>query len=62
MVLLDTLGRKPRVGRKDPRLFFKYEECWSGDGEAKEIVKNAWSQGNGNVMRGIEKIRSSLGK
>ncbi|MBA0726507.1 hypothetical protein Golax_002331 [Gossypium laxum] len=27
-ILMDTLGRKPRKNFKDPRLFFKYDECW----------------------------------
>lgn len=60
-VLLDTLGRQPRTGKKDPRLFFKYEACWFNDDKAKEVIKNAWAQCNRNVMRGIEKVCTSLG-
>lgn len=27
LVVLDTLGRMPKEGRKDPRLHFRYEAC-----------------------------------
>ncbi|KAG8491842.1 hypothetical protein CXB51_015103 [Gossypium anomalum] len=30
-VLLDTLGKKPKEKRRDPRLAFRYNVCWAKD-------------------------------
>lgn len=62
VVMLDTLGRVPKAGMKDPRLLFRYEACWSNDGDAKEVVKDVLMHGYGDVLRGVENMRSSLGR
>lgn len=59
-VLLDTKGRESRGGRKDPRLFFKYEAYWSNDTEAMDVIRNAWARGNRNVGCRVENVRDSL--
>lgn len=41
LIILDTIGRKPRKGRVDPRLGFCFKECWTHDRDAKEIIKVA---------------------
>lgn len=48
-VMFDTKERESRGGKKDPRFLFKYEAYWSKDMEAKEIIRNTWLRGNGNV-------------
>lgn len=59
-MLLDTKGQEPRVGKKDLRLYFKYEACWSKDLEANDIIRLAWLRGKGNVAKGVDNVRSSL--
>ncbi|KAK5835665.1 hypothetical protein PVK06_011359 [Gossypium arboreum] len=49
-VMLDTLGQKPKVDIKDPRLFFKFDVCWAKDSKAKNIIKRAWSEKDTNII------------
>lgn len=60
--MLDTLGRRPKKGKRYPRFSFRYEECWAREDEAKRVIKDVWDEGHGNVMRGIEFIWNSLGR
>lgn len=61
-MILDTLGRVPRPSTKDSRLLFKYETCWSNDGEVRKVIVDAWVHGRGDVLHGVENVRFSLGK
>lgn len=42
VVVLDTMGRRPKGGTRDPRLLFRFEECWAKDVDAKRVIKDAW--------------------
>ncbi|PPD79092.1 hypothetical protein GOBAR_DD23979 [Gossypium barbadense] len=54
-ILLDIWGRKPKDQLKDPRLCFKYDECWAKDREAKEIINNAWNRSDLNIIGKVER-------
>lgn len=61
MIILDTLGTKPKDMSRDPTLSFKFEAYWAKDNEAKEIIMEAWNKGRRDVLHGCELVRSSLG-
>lgn len=62
MILLDSIGKKSQDGCKDPRLCFHFEEYWVKVEEVKNIIKVAWENGQGDVLKGCEKVIHSLGK
>lgn len=37
---------------------FSYEACWAKDEEAKKVMKIAWDACQGDVMKGIDTIRT----
>ncbi|TYG40901.1 hypothetical protein ES288_D12G131400v1 [Gossypium darwinii] len=62
-IILDLWGRKLKAFPKDKRLFFKFDVCWVGNKEAKNVIERAWnSEGTDygdkmdrNEMRKLEK-------
>ncbi|KAA3483391.1 Endonuclease/exonuclease/phosphatase [Gossypium australe] len=60
-IILDTMGHKPHGSFRDPRLFFKYDVCWAKEKDAKNIIKNAWSGNNLDIIKKIEKVGLELG-
>lgn len=62
LVVLDTLGRMLKEERKDPKLYFQYENCWAKEEEAKRIIEEAWTGGQGDVLVCAERVRASLGR
>ncbi|KAH1064048.1 hypothetical protein J1N35_029035 [Gossypium stocksii] len=54
-------GYKPKKQLKDPRLCFKYDECWAKDREAKDIINSAWNRCDSNIIDKFERVRSVLG-
>lgn len=40
---------------------FRFGECWARDNDAKRIIKESWENNQGNVLKGIDDIRTSLG-
>ncbi|PPS09300.1 hypothetical protein GOBAR_AA11348 [Gossypium barbadense] len=61
-ISLDTEGRRPRDGIKDPRLCFKYDVCWARNKEAKTIIKEAWQCGSQDTMEKITIMGNELGR
>ncbi|KAK5775495.1 hypothetical protein PVK06_043391 [Gossypium arboreum] len=61
-ISLDTEGRRPRDGIKDPRLCFKYDVCWAKNEEAKTIIKEAWQCGSQDTMEKITIMGNELGE
>lgn len=61
MIILDTMGRRPREGRVNPKLAFRFEACWAHNKEAKLVIKEAWDRGGGNVLEKIRMTRAKLG-
>ncbi|PPS19570.1 hypothetical protein GOBAR_AA00996 [Gossypium barbadense] len=60
-VLLDTLGKKPKEKRRDPRLAFRYNVCWAKDKREKEIIKNKWCRKDENTLEKIDGMHEILG-
>ncbi|PPR98003.1 hypothetical protein GOBAR_AA22661 [Gossypium barbadense] len=56
-IFLDTEGRKPRERTRDPRLNFRYDVCWAKANKAKHIIKNAWQNGDVDIMGKIENVK-----
>ncbi|PPD97346.1 hypothetical protein GOBAR_DD05631 [Gossypium barbadense] len=50
----------PKEDFKDPRLFFKFDACWSKENEAKDIIKKAWSSNDTNIIEKLEKVCEEL--
>ncbi|XP_012442048.1 uncharacterized protein LOC105767067 [Gossypium raimondii] len=42
-IILDLWGRKPKDFPKDKRLCFKFDVCWVGNKEAKNVIDRAWN-------------------
>ncbi|KAK8356493.1 hypothetical protein V6Z12_A05G357600 [Gossypium hirsutum] len=61
-ISLDTEGRRPRDGLKDPRLCFKYDVFWARNEEAKTIIKEAWQRGSQDTMEKITIVDNELGR
>ncbi|PPD86334.1 hypothetical protein GOBAR_DD16728 [Gossypium barbadense] len=55
VIMLDTLGTKPKEKQKDPRLFFKFDACWAKDKRAKEIIKNVWCRKRSNILEKVDR-------
>ncbi|KAA3483582.1 reverse transcriptase [Gossypium australe] len=60
-IILDMWGRKPKEYPKDPRLCFKFDDCWATDREAKNFISSAWNKGVLSYVEKIDSIRSVLG-
>ncbi|KAA3461966.1 reverse transcriptase [Gossypium australe] len=56
VIMLDTLGHKPRENFRAPRLLFKYDLCWAKEKDAKNVIKAAWNGNNMNTLEKLEKI------
>lgn len=56
IVVLDTMERRLRDGKRDPWLLFRHEACWTKDGDAKRVIEDAWKDGQGDVLKGIDNI------
>lgn len=41
LVVLDTMGRKLKNERTDPKLLFRNESYWAKEDEAKRVIKLA---------------------
>lgn len=41
VIILDTMGRRPRDGRVDSRVLFRFEECWAQYTDVKMVIKGA---------------------
>ncbi|PPR81373.1 hypothetical protein GOBAR_AA39334 [Gossypium barbadense] len=61
-ISLDTEGRRPRDGLRDPRLSFKYDICWARNEEAKMIIKEAWQRGSQDTLEKISIVGNELGR
>lgn len=61
VIILDTLGRKPKDMVRDLRLSFHFEACWAKDRGTKEIIMEVWNKRCGNVLHGCDLVHSSLG-
>ncbi|PPS09761.1 hypothetical protein GOBAR_AA10888 [Gossypium barbadense] len=61
-ISLDTEGRRPRDGLRDPRLSFKYDVCWARNEEAKMIIKEAWQRGSQDTLEKISIVGKELGR
>ncbi|KAH1046714.1 hypothetical protein J1N35_037498 [Gossypium stocksii] len=60
-IILDTEGKMPRDNLRDPRLCFKFEDCWAKEKEAKMIIKNAWQRNAQDILDKIETVGKELG-
>lgn len=47
---------------RDSRLLLRYEACWAEEQEAKDIIVKTWRDKSGNVIDGIEEVRTRLGR
>ncbi|TYJ17203.1 hypothetical protein E1A91_A09G036000v1 [Gossypium mustelinum] len=54
-ISLDTEGRRPRDGLRDPRLSFKYDVCWARNEEA-------WQRGSQDTLEKISIVGNELGR
>ncbi|PPR91253.1 hypothetical protein GOBAR_AA29434 [Gossypium barbadense] len=61
-ISLDTEGRRPRDGLRDPRLSFKYDVCWARNEKAKKIIKEAWQRGSQDTLEKISFVGNELGR
>ncbi|KAK8335253.1 hypothetical protein V6Z11_A09G041700 [Gossypium hirsutum] len=61
-ISLDTDGRRPRDGLRDPRLSFEYDVCWARNEEAKMIIKEAWQRGSQDTLEKISIVGNELGR
>ncbi|KAK8346444.1 hypothetical protein V6Z12_A07G216000 [Gossypium hirsutum] len=61
-ISLDTEGRRPRDGLRDPKLSFKYDVCWARNEEAKMIIKEAWQRGSQDTLEKISIVGKELGR
>ncbi|TYH19505.1 hypothetical protein ES288_A05G357100v1 [Gossypium darwinii] len=60
-IILDLWGRKPKDYPNDKRLCFKFDVCWAGDVEAKNVIERAWNRDATDFGEKIERVRSALG-
>ncbi|TYG40891.1 hypothetical protein ES288_D12G130400v1 [Gossypium darwinii] len=60
-IILDLLGRKLKDYPKDKRLCFKFDVCWAGDEEAKNVIERAWNRDDTEYGEKLERVRSALG-
>ncbi|PPD98299.1 hypothetical protein GOBAR_DD04677 [Gossypium barbadense] len=58
---VNNRGLKPKMQYKDPRLSFKFDECWTTDVEAKNIIKGAWHCNDKNFVEKLDNICLMLG-
>lgn len=42
VIILDTMGKKPRNVKTNSRLLFRFEKCRAKDVDAKNIIEEAW--------------------
>ncbi|KAK5843190.1 hypothetical protein PVK06_005634 [Gossypium arboreum] len=54
-------GRKLKECPKDNRLSFKFDVCWAGDVEAKNVIERAWNRDAIDIGEKIQRVRSALG-
>ncbi|PPR82072.1 hypothetical protein GOBAR_AA38639 [Gossypium barbadense] len=57
----DLWGRKQKDYPNDKRLCFKFDVCWAGDVEAKNVIERAWNRDATDFGEKIERVRSALG-
>ncbi|XP_012435352.2 uncharacterized protein LOC105761970 [Gossypium raimondii] len=60
-IILDLWGRKLKDFWKDNRLYFKFDVCWVGDEEARNVIERAWNRKGTDYRDKIERVRSALG-
>ncbi|KAK8335248.1 hypothetical protein V6Z12_A09G041200 [Gossypium hirsutum] len=60
-IILDLWGRKLKDYPKDKRLCFKFDVCWAGDEEAKNVIERAWNREDTEYGEKLERVRSALG-
>lgn len=60
-ILMELQGHKPKDHSKDPRLCFKFDDCWANDREAKNVVSNAWNKGALSYVEKLDNVRMNLG-
>lgn len=60
-IFMDNMGRKPREEFKDPRIFFKFDMYREKEKKEKDIIKNARSINDTNIIEKLEKRREELG-
>ncbi|MBA0620130.1 hypothetical protein Godav_005897 [Gossypium davidsonii] len=60
-IILDLWGRKLKDYPKDNRLYFKFDVCWVGDEETRNIIERAWNRKGTDYRDKIERVRSALG-
>ncbi|MBA0793079.1 hypothetical protein Gohar_017511 [Gossypium harknessii] len=58
---VNNRGRKPKMQYKDPRLSFKFDECWTTNVEAKNIIKGAWHYSEKNFVEKLDNMCLMLG-
>ncbi|TYH09201.1 hypothetical protein ES288_A07G076600v1 [Gossypium darwinii] len=61
VIMLDTLGKKPKEKKDNPRLFFRFEVCWARDEKAKKIIKDSWCNYSDSILEKMNCICDSLG-
>lgn len=42
LIMLDTLGTRSKECKRDPRLSFRYKECWTKVDDAKGVINETW--------------------
>ncbi|KAK8263833.1 hypothetical protein V6Z12_D12G068000 [Gossypium hirsutum] len=55
-IILDLWGRKLKDYPKDNRLYFKFDVCWVGDEEARNVIERAWNRKGTDYRDKIERI------
>ncbi|PPD78720.1 hypothetical protein GOBAR_DD24343 [Gossypium barbadense] len=55
-IVLYMWGHKPKLQNKDPRLSFKFDNCWATNNEVKNIIKSAWHSSDTNFVDKLDNM------
>ncbi|KAG4109570.1 hypothetical protein ERO13_1Z049349v2 [Gossypium hirsutum] len=60
-ILIDTKGSKPNRERTGHKAWFRYDTCWAGEQELKDLISSIWEKEESNMLAKMEMTRDKLG-
>ncbi|PPS01651.1 hypothetical protein GOBAR_AA19006 [Gossypium barbadense] len=60
-ILIDTKGSKPNRERTGHKAWFRYDTCWAGEQELKDLISCIWEKEESNMLAKMDMTRDKLG-
>ncbi|TYH19510.1 hypothetical protein ES288_A05G357600v1 [Gossypium darwinii] len=60
-ILIDTEGSKPNRERTGHKAWFRYDTCWAGEQELKDLISSIWEKEESNMLAKMDMTRDKLG-